>query len=162
MSGPFRARAYGAIVALIFGLTLSACDDGPSGPSEDFDIVGQWSWRVTNATASNASCSVTNVTLTFSRNDGILTGHRVATGGGNVTCTVDGTPTTSNYTSNDEIDNLTLVDTEINFTFATSSGTWQMSGDITTDDTMGGTATIRLESTAGTLVLTGPWTATRS
>ena len=162
MSGPFRARAYGGIAALIVGLTFSACDDGPTGPSEDFDLVGQWSLRVTNATAPNVSCSVTDVTLTFSRNNGMLTGHRLATGGGNVTCTIDGTPTTESLTWNDAIDNVTLVDTEINFNFSSEAGPWLLSGDITTDNRMGGTANISLASSAGILVVTGPWTATRN
>jgi hypothetical protein len=157
------ARARAGTLALIIALVTAACgDDGPTGPSDDFDIVGQWSWRVTNAQADNASCSVTGVTITFQRNDGTLTGHRVATGGGNVTCTVNGSDTTSNYTTNDDLDNLSLNGTDIAFSFATTGGTWEMSGAIENDDTMGGTATIRLATTTGALALTGPWTATRN
>lgn len=157
------ACARTSTLALIIALVTAACgDDGPTGPSDDFDIVGQWSWRVTNAQADDASCSVTGVTITFQRSNGTLTGHRVATGGGNVTCTVNGSNSTSNYTTNDDLDGLSLNGTAIAFSFATTGGTWEMSGAIQDDDTMGGTATIRLATNIGTLVLTGPWTATRN
>lgn len=160
-----RTRFYGnyryALLAAV--MFVAACgDDGPSGPSDDFDIVGAWSWRVTNATTTNASCSVTGVTLTFTRTAGVLSGHRVATGGGNVSCTVNGSNSTANYTTNDDLDNLSLNDTDIGFTFATNAGPWEMDGEIETDNAMGGTATIRLATSIGTLVLTGPWTATRN
>jgi len=158
----FRGRATAAV--LLSALVLAGCgDDDPTGPSADFDLVGgAWQWRVTNATSGSSSCSVTGVTLTFARQAGVLTGRRVATGGGNITCTINGSNTTANYTTNDDLDNLTFSGTTISYSFATTTGAWQMSGTITGDNRMGGTATIRLGSSAGTLVLTGPWTATRN
>jgi hypothetical protein len=158
----FRSRTTAAV--LFSALLLAGCgDDGPTGPSEDFDLVGgSWQWRVTNASSGSATCSVTGVTLTFAREDGVLTGHRVATGGGNITCTVNGSNSTANYITNDALDNLTFNGTTISYSFATTTGAWEMSGTIAGDNSMGGTATIRLGSTAGVFVLTGPWTATRN
>lgn len=157
----FRGRHAAAV--LVFALMLAGCgDDGPTGPSEDFDLVGgQWQWRVTNAKSGSNTCTVTGVTLTFTRNNGTLSGHRVATGGGNMTCTINGSNSIANYNTNDALDNLTFSGTSIGFSFATTSGLWEMSGNITGDDTMGGTATIRVSTSVGLFTLTGPWTATR-
>jgi hypothetical protein len=155
-------RARFAFACVTLALLLPACGgDNPTGPSDDFDIEGAWSWRVTNATTSNATCSVTGVTITFTRNNGALTGRRVATGGGNMTCTINGSPATANYTTNDDLDDLSLSGTAIEFSFATTTGTWEMAGSVTSDDRKGGTATIRVGTSGGTLTLTGPWTATR-
>jgi len=161
-STPNRWRSMTWTALTLIAVTMAACgDDGPTGPSANFDIVGQWSWQVTNATASNATCTITGVTITFARNNGTLTGHRMATGGGNINCTVNGSPSTASYTTDDDLDNLVLSGEAIEFSFATTTGAWNMSGTITGDNTMAGTATIRLGTSGGTVVLTGPWTATR-
>lgn len=158
----FLAGGRLAITFLTLSIGMSACgDDGPSGPSDNFDIAGQWSWRVTDATADDASCSITGVTITFAQDNGTLTGHRVATGGGNVTCTIHGSTDTANYTTSEALDNLSLTGTTITFVFVTNNGPWEMTGNITDDNTMGGTATIRMGTSIGPLMLTGPWTATR-
>lgn len=150
------------VAAVLGTLLLAGCGkDSPSGPSANFDPVGQWQWRVTNATTSGASCSVTGVTITFSRSNGVLAGHRVATGGQNISCVINGNPTTASYTTNDALDNLTYARPAISFSFATSSGAWQMTGNVTGDHSMGGTAVIRLNFGGSIATLTGPWTATR-
>jgi hypothetical protein len=155
-----RMSALPVFVALV-ALVVACGDDGPSGPSDDFDIVGDWSFSVNNATAGNATCSVSDITLTFMRTGGTLVGHRVSTAADNVSCTINGSTSTSNYTTNDDIDDLSHSGTDISFAFATTAGDWTMDGDIETDDLMDGTATIRIGTSAGTLVLTGPWRATR-
>lgn len=143
-------------------LIITACgDDGPAGPSEDFDIVGEWSFRVTDAATSGASCSVNNITLTFTRSAGVVSGHRQSTGAGNVTCTINGSNSTSNYVTDEGIDNLSLDDEEIGFTFATPAGAWQMDGTVDNDDTMSGEATIHIPTNVGSLQLHGSWRATR-
>jgi hypothetical protein len=150
-----------ALLAMV--LIVAACgDDGPTGPSADFDIVGEWAWRVDDATGTNATCSVDAVTLTFTRSNGVLSAHRLATADDNITCTANGSNSTSTYTTDAAITDLSLDDTEISYSFPTSTGLWEMSGDIETDNSMGGTATIRLGSSVGTFVLTGPWRATRN
>jgi hypothetical protein len=157
-----RARTVAALAWSI--VMLAGCgDDGPSGPSDDFDLVGgEWQWRVTDAVSGNSSCSITGVTLTFSRQSGVLAGHRVAHGGGNMTCTFNGSNSVANYTTDDDIDDLTFSGTDISYSFATTSGAWEMSGSITGDDSMGGTAIIRVDTSIGSFTLTGPWVATRN
>jgi len=160
-SKPSRSIHFRAL--LIAALAVTACgDDGPTGPSDDFDIVGAWDWSVNNAAATNAACSVTNVRITFAREAGTLTGHRMSTAGNNFSCTVHGSSSTFNYTTNDDLDDLSLTGTSISFVFMTTTGNWEMDGQILTDDSMGGTATIRIDTSVGPFVLTGPWTATRN
>lgn len=158
-----RCRAP-AVAAVILALALTACgDDGPSGPSADFDIVGAWQWRVNNATDGTVTCTVTNVTLTFERANGALTGTRFSPGGGNLTCTAPFGSTTGNFTTNSTIKQLVHTGTDVSFEFDTSAGNWVIAGSITSDNSMGGSATIRIASSVGgNLSLTGPWTATRN
>lgn len=157
------AHLTSASIAVALGLAIAACGgDGPSGPSEDFDIVGQWQWRVNNATGSGMTCTVTGVTLTFSRSDGILSGTRFSSGGGNLVCTAGSASSTGDFTTNSTLKQLTHTGTSIGFEFDTIRGAWVMTGSITNDNSMGGTATIRVNSPTGTVAaLTGPWTATR-
>lgn len=157
------ARLRHAMAGTALALAVTSCgDDGPSGPSASFDIVGQWDWRVTNAEGSGVTCSVNNVTLTFARNDGVLTGSRFSSGGNNLVCTTGGATTHGNFTTNTSVQNLIHSGTTISYEFATSSGLWEMDGSIEDDDRMGGTATIRVNGPqGGTIALTGPWTGTR-
>lgn len=155
-------RAAAAVLAAV--LTLAACggDDGPTGPSPDFDIAGQWQWQVTNASEGNSKCTVTDVTITFSEQNGVLTGHRFSPGDDNFICSFfGGPPLIRSYDTNDDLDDLVLSGTDISFSFATTTGEWEMSGRITSDNTMSGSATIRISTTIGPMTLTGPWTATR-
>lgn len=145
MSAP-RTRGSSSLArALLLIAALSVCgDDEPSGPSANFDLVGQWDWRVTNATSQGASCSVTAVTLTFTRDNGVLSGRR-ASSGNNIQCSVNGTPSApASLTGDMPIQSLALNGTTISFDFANlSAGAWEMDGTVTGDNTMSGTATIR-------------------
>jgi hypothetical protein len=165
MPVPRALRFTGVARALTLIAGLAACgdDDDPTGPSANFDLVGQWDWRLTNASGQNATCSVTGVTLTFTRTNGVLTGRRASAGGGNIACSFNGTPSApASITGDLPIQSLALTGTAISFQFANvSPGPWEISGTVTGDNTMSGTATIRMATSVGVLTLTGPWVSTR-
>lgn len=162
-SWDFPARS--AVVLLLATVVLSACgkdNKGPTGPSENFDIVGPWQWSVINASGGGVTCSVNSVTLTFTREEGDLVGKRFASGGGNMPCVLFGESKSVSFTTNTAIQSLSHSGTSIGFQFATTTGTWTMSGSVTGDNRMEGTATIPVLLTTGsTVMITGPWVATR-
>lgn len=163
MSIRLSLRACALLAASLSSLTLASCgDDGPTGPSPDFSLVGSWNWQITNATNGPHSCSVTEVALIFIEEDGEVIGGVLGSGQDNILCSTNGVPgSPANFSLNNDLKNFSLHGSTIEYSFATNQGDWVMTGTVTGDNTMSGTGAIRLTSGGTTLTFTGSWTATR-
>jgi len=156
VSWSMRSRLAAILIAAV-----GCGGDDSTGPFVPTELAGQWSWTVSNATGSGRSCNVSGVTLTFTGSNGALSGSFAGSGGQNVSCTVGGQNTLSNFGGGAALSTLTLTGSAISFRFTTTAGDWVSTGNVTGPDTMTGSATIRLPSGGVVNALTGTWTATR-
>jgi hypothetical protein len=169
MPGQIRARARFAIASFTLALALSACgDDDPTDPGNQ-DIVGQWSYVITDATGGGSSCDVTGVTLTITRAGQELSGTIAAAGTNNGTCTQAGTGATAQITFNGTgpLENVALNGNSVAFTIPRAFTSPQLFGDWVSTGTlsgnsMSGDAAIVLRINGTVTDLDGTWTATRN
>jgi hypothetical protein len=160
MSDRLSYRPSLRLVAILVA-ALGCGGDDPTGPFVPTGLAGQWSWTVSNASGSGRSCNVSGVTLTFTGSNGALGGSFAGSGGQNVSCTVGGQNTLSNFGGGAALAALSLTGSAITFTFTTTAGDWISTGNVTGPNTMTGSASIRLPSGGVVNTLTGTWTATR-
>ncbi len=162
LSSRRRSRAFAPSLILLALLTACGGSDGPTTPPAAVDLTGDWAWSISGATGGNAVCSVNNVTLTFTQTTSGLSGGFTAGGNGNVTCVIGGSQNqTTNFAGSTLLTGLSRNGGSITFSFSATSGPWVSSGNITGNNRMSGTATIRLSASGTVVVFTGPWVATR-
>lgn len=163
MFAPHAVEGRRLVTLLLASVALASCgDDGPTGPSPNFSLLGSWNWEMTNATNGPHTCSVTEVALIFIEEEGEIIGGVLGSGDDNIRCSTNGVPgSPADFSLNSDLRNFSLNGSAIGYSFATNQGDWVMTGTVTGDDTMSGTGTIRLTSGGTTLTFTGPWTATR-
>lgn len=160
MPGPIRARARFAIASFTLALALSACgDDDPTGPV-DVDIVGDWVMDVTGTDSAGLTCQISDITLSFVRNNNVVEGIMVGGGAGTIVCA--GVSGTNSLSGSPALEDLVENGQNVEFTAAWASGTWLVSGAFTGNDSVSGDVTFYLTFTSGLLEFNGSWTATRS
>lgn len=141
-------------------LIITACgDDDPTGPGNQ-DIVGEWSYVFTDVVGGGFTCSVTGITLTFTRSGDTVEGTIVAVGTDNLTCVGSGGTQSSDFTGEGELEDLTVNGSNVAFTIPTFHGDWDSTGTLN-GNSMAGDAVIPLDF-GSTIVLNGPWQATRN
>jgi hypothetical protein len=151
--------------AVLMFAALTSCgggDNGPTIPPATVDLSGTWAWSMTGATNPNGVCNVSNVSVILLELGSGRTGTWEGGNNGNVKCVMGGSQnTTSNFGGSAALTALTRTGASVSFTFTTTAGQWVSTGTITGQNSMSGTATIRLMFNGTPFVFTGPWVATR-
>lgn len=155
-------RRWGKIryATLATALVVTACgDDDPTDPGNQ-DIVGEWSYAFTDVVGGGFTCSVTGITVKFTRSGESVEGTIVAVGTDNLTCVGSGGTQSSDFTGEGDLENVTFNGSNVAFTIPTGHGDWDNTGTVN-GDAMGGNAVIPLDF-GSTIVLNGTWEATRN
>src|SRR5687768_12661908 len=145
MSDRLSYRPSLRLVAILVA-ALGCGGDDPTGPFVPTGLAGQWSWTVSNASASGRSCNVSGATITFTGSNGGPGGSFAGSGGQIVSCTVGGQRTLSSFGGGAALAALYLRGSAIAFPFPTATGDWISAGNVAVRDAMTGSASIRLAS----------------
>jgi hypothetical protein len=161
MSPRIRARVPLAIASFTLGLVLSACgDDDLTGPGNQ-DVVGQWSYVITDAVGGGFTCDVTGITLTFTRSGETMEGTILAVGTDNLICVGSGGTQSTDFNGEGELEGVTVNGNIVAFTIPSLHGDWDSTGTLN-GDSMDGNVTIRQRFGETTVVLNGTWEAIRN
>ncbi len=150
-----------AITVAITLLGLAACGDG-TGPSEIFEIDGEWLWSVSYVASDRMICDVNNVIVSFDRDGSALAGAVISNGGGNFTCKLHGGTFLSDLVIDEPLIDGLRNENELSFTFLLPPGPWTSTGSIKSRTSMSGTARIHVAEQHGSRVVIGRWAATRA
>lgn len=148
------------LVMIGVAIGLAACgDDDMTGPV-DADIVGDWSYTISNARSpAGSTCGLTGFILSFGREDSSLSGV-VRVNNGSLDCGPDG------GTDLDDgivaLQAITASGGSVSFDFDGAQGPVHSTGTFTSDNAMSGRVTLTLTNDVdGAQVFTGDWRATR-
>jgi hypothetical protein len=156
-----RRSGKGCAAILATAVIVTGCgDDEPTGP-DPADVVGQWSYVITDAVGGGFTCSVTGITLTFNRIGEIVDGTILAVGDDNLTCVGSGGTQANDFNGEGNLEDVAVNGSNVGFTIPTFHGPWESTGTVN-GNSMGGNVVMPLEFSASTIVMNGTWSATRN
>ena len=152
-----RTRVPFAVAYFLTLGSLLACSGdstmGPDGPSTA-QVGGVWTYAASNVAGGGASCTVTNLRLTFVQSGTTFSGSY---SGGTMTCAAEGESATIGPFQGTVV-NGTIDGNRVSFDLDTQD--WHNSGTLS-GSSMSGQVTVRIDLGDGPITLSGSWSAAR-